>query len=138
MSGAPTIDRAVLGHWLNGDDAAIDGLLGLFYESICTETGRMYDLLALDEFDQFASAAHRLRGAAVSMGARALADVAGLLFTAALAKDRRACVDGMPILATHVQLVEQPKCRAARHPAGLSLLSGPQASLATKRLALRT
>jgi len=66
----------------------------------------MRDLLALDEFDQFANAAHRLRGAALSMGARSLADFADLLFTAAVAKDRNACVNGMPVLATHVQLVE--------------------------------
>jgi HPt (histidine-containing phosphotransfer) domain-containing protein len=66
----------------------------------------MRDLLAQDELVQFANAAHRLRGAALSMGARALADLAGLLFTAALAKDRNACVDGMPVLATHVQRVE--------------------------------
>jgi HPt (histidine-containing phosphotransfer) domain-containing protein len=67
---------------------------------------RMRELLALDDFDQFASSAHRLRGAALSMGARALADFAGQLFTAARAQDRNACVDGMPVLARHVQLVE--------------------------------
>jgi HPt (histidine-containing phosphotransfer) domain-containing protein len=106
VSDSPTIDRAVLGEWLEGDDNAINALLVLFYESICAEVRCMRDLLAQEELVQFASAAHRMRGAAVSMGARALADVAGLLFTAALAKDRRACVDGMPILATHVQLVE--------------------------------
>lgn len=66
----------------------------------------MHDLLAQDELVQFAHAAHRLRGAALSMGARALADFAGLLFTAALAKDRNACVEGIPMLATLVRLVE--------------------------------
>jgi len=105
-SGVPAIDRTVLGAWLDGDDDAINGFLGLFYESVCAELDRMRDLLALDEFDQFANAAHRLRGAALSMGARSLADFAGLLFTAAVAKDRNACVNGMPVLATHVQLVE--------------------------------
>jgi HPt (histidine-containing phosphotransfer) domain-containing protein len=104
-SGSPAIDRTVLGHWLDGDDAAINALLGIFYESICADAVRMRDLLALDEPEQFAGAAHRLRGAALSMGARALADVAGLLFAAAQAKDRNACVNGMPVLETHVQLV---------------------------------
>src|SRR5579864_3408371 len=102
----PAIDRAVLGEWLDGDADAIDELLVLFHESICTELVCMRDLLAQDELVQFANAAHRLRGAALSMGARALADFAGRLFTAAQAKDRNACIDGMPMLATHVQLVE--------------------------------
>src|ERR1700733_1404923 len=92
---APAIDRAVLGDWLNGDDAAIDALLGVFLDSICGEAARMRDLLALDELEQFASAAHRLRGAALSMGARTLADFVGTLFTAARTKDRNACVNGM-------------------------------------------
>jgi HPt (histidine-containing phosphotransfer) domain-containing protein len=105
-SGRPAIDRAVLGEWLDGDDDAINALLMLFHESICAELASMRDLLAQDELIQFANAAHRLRGAALSMGARALADVAGVLFTAALAKDRNACVDRMPVLATHLQLVE--------------------------------
>jgi HPt (histidine-containing phosphotransfer) domain-containing protein len=106
LSGGPAIDRAVLGEWLDGDAAAINALLVLFHESICAEVVCMHDLLAQDELLQFANAAHRLRGAALSMGARTLADFAGLLFAAALAKDRSACVDGMPVLATHVQLVE--------------------------------
>jgi HPt (histidine-containing phosphotransfer) domain-containing protein len=106
VSGRPAIDRAVLGEWLDGDGAAINALLVLFYESICAEVVCMRDWLAQDELVQFANAAHRLRGAALSMGACALADVAGPLFTAALAKDRNACVAGMPVLATHVQLVE--------------------------------
>jgi HPt (histidine-containing phosphotransfer) domain-containing protein len=102
----PAIDRSVLGEWLDGDADAINALLVLFHESICAEVVCMRDLLAQDELVQFASAAHRLRGAALSMGARALADFAGLLFTAAQTKDRNACVDGMPMLAAHVQLVE--------------------------------
>ncbi|HEX3995934.1 MAG TPA: Hpt domain-containing protein [Acetobacteraceae bacterium] len=104
-SGAPTIDRAVLGHWLNGDDAAIDALLGVFLDSICDDAMRMRDLLARDELKQFSLAAHRLRGAALSMGARALADFVGTLYSAAQTNDRDACVDGMPTLAAHVQLV---------------------------------
>jgi HPt (histidine-containing phosphotransfer) domain-containing protein len=115
MSGTPAIDRRVLGEWLDRDDGAIDALLGLFFESICDDAARMRDLLAQDEFGQFASAAHRLRGAALSMGARALGEFAGVLFTAALAKDRSACLDGMPVLAAHVQLVaaEVPPGKAA-------------------------
>ena len=106
MGIGSAIDRTVLGEWLDGDDPAINGLLALFYESICAEAVRLHELLATRELNEFANAAHRLRGAALSMGARGLADVAGVLFTAALAKDRNACVNGMPALTTHIQLVE--------------------------------
>jgi HPt (histidine-containing phosphotransfer) domain-containing protein len=115
--GRPAIDRAVLGEWLDGDEDAIDALLVLFCKSICAEVVCMRDLLAQDDLVQFANATHRLRGAALSMGARALADVAGALFTAALAKDRNACVAGMPVLATHVQLLEaEVPARASSGP----------------------
>jgi HPt (histidine-containing phosphotransfer) domain-containing protein len=106
LPGSPAIDRTVLAEWLSGDNNAINALLGLFHESIDAEAVRMRDLLAQDAFDQFAGAAHRLRGAALSMGARALAEFVGLLFTAALARDRNACVKAMPGLAAHVQRVE--------------------------------
>ena len=106
LSGSPAINRAVLGEWLDADDTAVNALLLLFYESIDTELVRMRDLLALNDFAQFASSAHRLRGAALSMGARSLGDFTGVLFTAALAKDLNACVNGMPELMTLVKRVE--------------------------------
>ena len=103
--GATAIDRSVLGEWLAGDDAAIDELLAVFRDSICAELVQMRDLLALGHLDEFANTAHRLRGAALSMGARALAEFVGLLFAAAKAQDRNACVNGMPALETHVRLM---------------------------------
>ena len=57
------------------------------------------------KFDEFANAAHRLRGAALSMGARLLAETAGRLYTAARASDNAACSAVMTILATHVELM---------------------------------
>ena len=103
--GAPAIDRSVLGEWLADDDAAIDELLAVFRDSIRAEVAKMHELLADGRLDGYADAAHRLRGAALSMGARALAEFVGLLFTAARAQDTTACVNGMPILETHVRLV---------------------------------
>jgi HPt (histidine-containing phosphotransfer) domain-containing protein len=106
MRDIPAIDRSVLGEWLPGDNAAIDELLAVFRDSIRAELTRMGDLLADGQLDEFARAAHRLRGAALSMGARALAEFVGLLFTSARADDRTACLNGMPLLATHVLLME--------------------------------
>jgi HPt (histidine-containing phosphotransfer) domain-containing protein len=111
--GTPAIDRSVLGEWLADDDAAIDELLIVFRDSIRAEIINMREVLADGRLDAFADAAHRLRGAALSMGARALAEFVGLLFTAARAQDGVACANGMPILETHVQLV------AAEVPDGL-------------------
>lgn len=103
--GTPAIDRSVLGEWLAGDDAAINELLAVFRDSVCAEFARMREMLAEGLLDDYANAAHRLRGAALSMGARALAEFVGLLFTAARAQDGTACVNGMPALETHVRLV---------------------------------
>jgi HPt (histidine-containing phosphotransfer) domain-containing protein len=103
--GKPAIDRSVLGEWLAGDNAAIDELLAVFRDSIFTEQLRLREVLALGDFEEYASAAHRLRGAALSMGAKALAEVAGTLYTAARAKDATACAAGMPVLDSHVRLM---------------------------------
>jgi len=103
--GAPAIDRSVLGEWLAGDNAAIDELLVVFRDSVRAEFVRMRDLLALGDLEEFANATHRLRGAALSMGARALAEYAGLLFSAARSQDASACANGMPGLEAHIQLM---------------------------------
>jgi HPt (histidine-containing phosphotransfer) domain-containing protein len=104
-NGAPAIDRSVLGEWLADDDAAIDELLVVFRDSIRVEQSRMSEVLTLGDLEEFASAAHRLRGAALSMGARVLAETAGTLYTAARAKDPAACGLGMALLSTHVNLM---------------------------------
>jgi HPt (histidine-containing phosphotransfer) domain-containing protein len=103
--GIPAIDRSVLGEWLAGDEAAIDELLAVFRESIFAEQERMREALAHDALGEYAGAAHRLRGAALSMGAHALAKVAGTLNAAAQALDETACRDGLSVLETHVCLM---------------------------------
>jgi len=103
--GIPAIDRSVLGEWLAGDDAAIDELLTVFRDSVYVEQERMREAQAVGDLAEYADAAHRLRGAALSMGARALAEVAGTLSTAAQGGDATACRDGLSMLETHVCLV---------------------------------
>jgi HPt (histidine-containing phosphotransfer) domain-containing protein len=99
----PEIDRSVLGEWLEGDDDAIDELLAVFRDSACAEQARMSEVLTKGDLTEYANAAHRLRGAALSMGARALAETAGILFAAARAMDAGACAEGMPLLATQIR-----------------------------------
>ncbi len=103
--GIPAIDRSVLGEWLSGDNTAIDEFLVVFRDSVRAELARMHDALDRGELEEFAGAAHRLRGAALSMGARALADFVGQLFAAARAQDAKACVEGMAELETQVGLM---------------------------------
>jgi HPt (histidine-containing phosphotransfer) domain-containing protein len=105
----PAIDRSVLGEWLDGDDAAINELLVVFRDSVFAEQAKMRDCLeangAPGGLPDYASAAHRLRGAALSMGARALAEVAGTLSAAAIAQNEDACRVGLSLLETHIRLV---------------------------------
>jgi HPt (histidine-containing phosphotransfer) domain-containing protein len=103
--GSPAIDRSVLGEWLAGDDAAIDELLAVFRDSVQSEQAKMSEVLGLGDLEEYASAAHRLRGAALSMGARALAEAAGTLYAAARAKDPATCAGGMAFLDSLVQLM---------------------------------
>jgi HPt (histidine-containing phosphotransfer) domain-containing protein len=105
IGGNPAIDRSVLGEWLAGDDAAINELLAVFRDSVLADLARMRELLTLANLDEFADATHRLRGAALSMGAHALADFTALLLTAAKARDGTTCATGMPALEAHIQLV---------------------------------
>jgi HPt (histidine-containing phosphotransfer) domain-containing protein len=103
--GAPAIDRSVLGEWLADDDAAIDALLVVFRDSIRAEQAKLRDTLATGDLTEYASAAHRLRGAALSMGARALAETAAVLYAAARASDAAACDRAMATLADQVNLM---------------------------------
>jgi len=118
--GIPAIDRSVLGEWLAGDEAAIDELLAVFRDSVYAEQERMRDALAHGGLDEYADAAHRLRGAALSMGARALAKIAGTLNAAAHALDGTACIDGLSVLETHIRLVAAEISLAAAKTGGRS------------------
>jgi HPt (histidine-containing phosphotransfer) domain-containing protein len=118
--GVPVVDRSVLGEWLAGDEAAIDELLAVFRESIFTEQERMRHALAHGALDEYADAAHRLRGAALSMGARALAKVAGTLNAVARARDGTACSSGLSVLETHICLMAAEMPLSAAETGGRS------------------
>jgi HPt (histidine-containing phosphotransfer) domain-containing protein len=119
-AGSPAIDRSVLGEWLAGDDAAIDELLAVFRDSIHIEQAKMTEVLTLGDLDEYASAAHRLRGAALSMGARGLAEIAGTLYSAARSNNVIACADGMVLLDRLVQLMVAEVPTASEEPKSAS------------------
>ena len=75
------LDRSVLGEWLSGDNTAIDEFLVVFRDSVRAELARMHDALDRGRFGIRGCGASA-EGAALSMGARALADFVGQLFAA--------------------------------------------------------
>jgi HPt (histidine-containing phosphotransfer) domain-containing protein len=99
------IDRSVLGEWLAGDEAAIDELLVVFRDSVRAEQARLSETLAAGDLEEYAQAAHRLRGAAASMGARVLADAAGVLYSAARNRNWDVCLAGLEVMETQVGLM---------------------------------
>ena len=100
---APAIDPSVLDPWLQDDTAARHDLLRKFGLS-ASESGRDIETaMAAGDLAALAAAAHRLKGSALAVGARALSDAATILERAAKAGDRAACQDGLGPLAVEVQ-----------------------------------
>lgn len=106
--GSPSskaIDRSVLGEWVDGDDGAIDAMLVIFSESVCLEQNRMRAALEDNDLEQHARCAHRLRGAAMAMGAHALAGTSSILEKAARAGELSRCVTTMRELEKRIHQV---------------------------------
>lgn len=99
----PAIDRSVLGEWLAGDRAAIDQLLTVFRDSIRNEQAKLRDALAAGDLAELARGAHRLRGAALAMGARAVAETAGALDAAGRDRNVAGCAVLMPALHRRIE-----------------------------------
>jgi signal transduction histidine kinase/DNA-binding response OmpR family regulator len=100
---APAIDPSVLDPWLPSDAEARQQLLRKFGLS-ASESGRDIETaMAAGDLPALAAAAHRLKGSALAVGARALSDAATILERAAKAGDRAACQDGLGPLAVEVQ-----------------------------------
>ena len=118
--GAPAIDRSGISWRMAGGSMTPPSTNCLSCSATASEAEqvRMSEVLALGDLAEFANAAHRLRGAALSMGARMLAETAGDLYAAARADDTAACGGGMAILVTRVQLMvaEVPSIVAPRGP----------------------
>jgi HPt (histidine-containing phosphotransfer) domain-containing protein len=99
----PAIDREVLRAWVADDEAAVDEFLIIFRDSARLEMTRLRDALVEGDLIGFLKAAHRLRGGAISMGARDLARAAGVVEAAAKVGDGPACEAGMANLAIQME-----------------------------------
>ncbi|MFO1159019.1 MAG: ATP-binding protein [Reyranellaceae bacterium] len=100
---APAIDRSVLDPWLGDDEAARRDLLGKFRLSASESRHEIETAMAAGDLAALAAAAHRLKGSALAVGARALGEAAAILERAAKAGDRASCQDGLGPLAVEVQ-----------------------------------
>jgi signal transduction histidine kinase/CheY-like chemotaxis protein/HPt (histidine-containing phosphotransfer) domain-containing protein len=99
------VDRSVLAAWVGNEPAAIDALLIKFRDSafesreVIDAAWRAADLVGL------AAAAHRLKGAARSVGANALGHAAAALEKAGKAGDRERCRSSLGPLAIELRRV---------------------------------
>ena len=100
---APAIDPDILADWLPGNTTAQRDLLGKFSATASESRQAIEQAMAEGDLATLASAAHRLKGSAAAVGARALANAASVLERAASAGDRPACQDGLGPLAVEVQ-----------------------------------
>jgi PAS domain S-box-containing protein len=100
---APVIDRSVLDPWVEDDEAERRSLLKRF--ALSTEGARrdIEAAMADNNLAALAAEAHKLKGSALAVGARAVGDAAAILERAAKAGDRAACQDGLGPLAVEVQ-----------------------------------
>jgi len=102
-AAAPAIDRSVLDPWIGGDEGARRDLLDKFRLSAAESRRDIETAMAAGDLAALAAAAHRLKGSALAVGARALGDAAATLERAAKAGDRATCQDGLGPLAVEVQ-----------------------------------
>jgi signal transduction histidine kinase/DNA-binding response OmpR family regulator len=99
----PAIDRAVLDPWIDNDEATRRNILSKFGLSASESRRDIETAMAAGDLAGLAAAAHRLKGSALAVGARALGDAATTLERAAKAGDRASCQDGLGPLAVEIQ-----------------------------------
>ncbi|MBI3197625.1 MAG: Hpt domain-containing protein [Rhodospirillales bacterium] len=99
----PVIDRSVLDPWIQDDESARRDLLRKFCTTAVESRRDIEAAMTAGDLPALAAAAHRLKGSALAVGARALGEAAGTLEQTAKAGDRAACQDSLGPLAVEVQ-----------------------------------
>ena len=99
------LDRDVLIAWLGDDQEAIDGLLRKFRKTAIEAEREIEAAFRSGDLAVLAAAAHKLKGAAHTIGAGRLGTAAGDLEQGGKTGDRVRCRDGLGALATEMRHV---------------------------------